>query len=77
MDEARFPRRVAIAIGEKVRKKRRQDGLTEEAVSRALNCEIDDFRAAESGEVNFTAEDIVGLCSILRVMPSWFFEGLV
>ena len=77
MDEARFPRRVAIVIGERVRNKRRQDGLTEEAVSRALNCEIDDFRAAESGEMNFTAEDIVGLCSILRVMPSWFFEGLV
>jgi len=27
--------------------------------------------------MNFTAEDIVGLCTILRVRPSWFFEGIV
>ena len=76
MDEFRFPGRAAISIGERVRNKRLEDGLTEEAVARALNCEISDFQAAESGEVNFTAEDIVGLCSILRVTPSWFFEGL-
>lgn len=76
MDETPSSRRVAIAIGERVRKKRREDGLTEEAVARALNCDIDDFRAAEAGEINFTAEDIVCLCTILRVIPSWFFEGL-
>ena len=77
MDESRISRRIAVAIGEKVRSKRREDGLSEEAVALALNCDIDDLRAAESGEVNFTAEDIVGLCPILRVMPSWFFEDLV
>ena len=77
MDHPRIPARAAIAIGEKVRSRRIEDGLTEEAVARALGCDIDDLRAAESGEVNFTAEDIVGLCPILRVTPSWFFEGLI
>ena len=70
-------RRASIVIGERVRRKRLHDGLTEEAVARALNCEIEDLRAAEAGQVNFTAEDIVGLCAILRVVPSWFFEGLI
>ncbi len=77
MDEFRFPGRAAISIGERVRNKRLEDGLTEEAVARALCCDVDDLRAAEAGEVNFTAEDIVGLCPILRVTPSWFFEGLI
>lgn len=72
-----FRGRAAIIIGERVRNKRLQDGLTEEAVARALNCDIHDYRASEAGEANFTAEDIVGLCSILRVLPSWFFEGLI
>ena len=77
MDEHRHSVRVSIAVGERVRTKRLEDGLSEDAVARALNCEVEDFRAAESGEVNFTAEDIVGLCSILCVSPSWFFQDLI
>ena len=77
MDHPRIAARASIAIGERVRNRRLEDGLTEEAVARALGCDIDDLRAAESGEVNFTAEDIISLCPIFRVTPSWFFEGLI
>lgn len=63
-------------IGSKVRSRRISDNLTEEAVARALRCNVNHLRAAESGEINFISKNIVDLCSVLRVMPSWFFEGL-
>lgn len=68
---------LAAVIGAKVRARRLADGLEEAAVARVLGCDVDQLRAAERGEVNFTAEHIVSLCPILRVTPSWFFEGLV
>ena len=77
MGHPRIPARAAIAIRDRVRNRRLEGGLTEEAVARALGCDIEDFRAAESGGGKFSAEDIVGLCTILRVTPSWFFEGLL
>ncbi len=77
MTHPRQSRRLATTIGGRVRVRRIAVGLTEEAVARALDCAVDDLRAAEQGEMNFTAEDIVGLCTILRVRPSWFFEGIV
>lgn len=77
MDRSRFPARAAVAVGEKVRNRRIEDGLGEEAVARALGCDVDHLRAAEAGEISFSAENIVDLCPILRVTPSWFFEGLI
>lgn len=69
--------RAAEVIGSKVRDRRINNNLTEEVVAGVLGCNVDHLRAAEAGEINFTAENIVGLCSILRVLPSWFFEGLL
>lgn len=77
MDDHRPPQRAENIIGEKVRNKRIADGLSEEAVARALKCDVKELRAAESGKVRFKSEDIVELCTILRVTPSWFFEELI
>lgn len=74
---SRSAEQTSVAIGRRVRDRRIADRLTEEAVASALNCDVHDLRAAETGEVNFTAEDIFNLCKILRVAPSWFFEGLI
>lgn len=72
MDFSQFSGNTA-AIDAKVRNRRVGDNLTEEAVARALGCDEDHLRAAESGEISSTAENIVGLCPVLRVTPSWFF----
>ncbi len=69
-------RRISLHVGERVRHRRVCDGLSQEAVARALDMAIVDYQDAEAGEVNFTAEDIYNLCSVLRVRVSWFFEGL-
>ena len=66
----------AAAIGAKVRSRRIADGLTEEAVARALGCDVEHLRAAEAGRIIFTPENIVDLCPILRVVPSWFFKRI-
>lgn len=76
MDHFQYSGRVALAIGEKVRRRRIEGGLSEQAVARALGCDVEHFRSAEAGLVNFTPENIVDLCSILRVVPSWFFDGI-
>lgn len=76
MDHSHYPRPAAVAIGAKVRIRRIQDGLGEQAVARALGCDVEHLRAAEAGQIHFTPENIVDLCPILRVVPSWFFEGI-
>ena len=77
MGYSRQVSRAAVAIGAKVRDRRVENGLSEDAVARALVCAVDHLRAAEAGEVNFTAENIVDLCPFLLVKPSLFFEVLV
>jgi len=51
--------------------------MSDEAVASAIGKPLADFTTAESGTSNFTAEDIVNLCPVLRVKPSWFFDGLL
>lgn len=74
MDER--ARSTAHIMGEQVRNRRIESGLSLEAVARVLGCEIAQLEAAENGAVRFTPAQIVGLCPILRVVPSWFFSNL-
>lgn len=76
LDSPPFSRNIAFRIGSKVRSRRIEDNLTEEAVARALGCDVDHLRAAEAGRINFSAENIVDLCPVLRVLPSWFFADI-
>ena len=71
-----FPGTIASKIGSKVRRWRIEDNLTEDAVAGALGCSVDYLRAAERGQINFSAKNIYDLCSILRMVPSWFFEEM-
>ena len=65
----------STTIGARVRQGRLHDGLTEEALARALGCGVSHLQKAERGEVNFTAEEIVGLFQ-MRVRPSWSSRDL-
>lgn len=67
---------LALQIGTRVQTRRLECGLSEEVVARAIGCDIDHLQGAEAGKANFTAPNIVDLCSVLRVMPSWFFEEI-
>ena len=51
--------------------------LSEKPVVRAFVYAVDHLRAAEAGEINFTAENVINVCPILRVKPSCVFGGLV
>lgn len=70
------PRSTADIMGEQVRNRRLESGLSLEAVARVLGCEVAQLEAAESGVAKFTPAQIVDLCPILRVLPSWFFSNL-
>jgi len=70
-------RSIAQIMGEQVRNRRIESGLSLEAVARVLGCEVAQLEAAESGTAKFTPAQIVDLCPILRVVPSWFFSNLV
>ena len=74
MDEQN--RSNAQIMGEKVRNRRIESGLSLEAVARVLSCKVAQLEAAENGEAKFTPAQIVDLCPILRVVPSWFFSNL-
>lgn len=76
MRQSRSDNLVALTIGARVRARRIENNLSEQAVARAIDKSIAHLQAAEEGQCNFDAEDIVALCPVLRVMPSWFFEGL-
>lgn len=67
-------RSIAQIMGEQIRNRRIESGLSLEAVARVLSCEIAQLEAAESGAAKFTSTQIVELCPILRVVPSWFFH---
>ena len=66
-----------LLLGARVRERRIGSQLTPEAVAKALGLSVADLEAAEAGLTRFSAEHLVALCPVLRVMPSWFFEGLV
>lgn len=69
-------RSIAQIMGEQIRNRRIESGLSLEAVARVLGCEVAQLEAAESGAAKFTSAQIVELCPILRVVPSWFFINL-
>lgn len=68
---------IAAHMGAKVRERRRTSNLTQETVAEAIGRSVMELAAVESGDSMLTPGEIVGLCSILRVRPSWFFEGLL
>lgn len=68
---------IALHIGSRVRERRAELGLSRGVVATAIRGTIEDLEDAEVGRSHFTADEIFELCSVLRVSPSWFFEGLL
>ena len=68
---------LASLMGARVRDRRIASSLTQEAVGRVVGASVAEIEAAETGERMLTPQEIVELCYILRVEPSWFFEGLL
>lgn len=67
---------IALHMGARVRERRRTSNLTQEAVAKAIGMSAAELAAAEGGDRMLTPADIVELCPVLRVHPSWFFQGL-
>jgi transcriptional regulator with XRE-family HTH domain len=63
-------------VGARVRQRRIESQLSEEAVARVLEMSVVELRDAEAGRIRFSPTHIVALCTVLRVVPTWFFEGL-
>ena len=70
-------RSVAAHIGRKVQQRRLELGLSSETVADAMHINHSVLSDLECGKSNFTADEILSLCGILVVVPSWFFEELL
>lgn len=68
---------VAFHIGSRVAARRVELGLSRDVVATTIRGTVEDLEDAEAGRSNFTAAEIYELCGVLRVAPSWFFEGLL
>ena len=69
--------KVSRVIGGRLRLGREQAGLSPQDLADQLGLRVDELARIERGDQHLTAENIVELCPMLKVMPSWFFEGLV
>ena len=69
-------RDIAFCIGRRVQARRESMMFSHEAVAAALRKPVAYLQDAEAGRVNFSAADIIEMCILLKVEPSWFFENL-
>ena len=68
---------VAARMGLRVRIRRIEAELTLLDVGRALGKSEPEVEAIEAGHNPLSAHEIVALCRVLNVGPSWFFDGLL
>lgn len=71
------PTQIASHIGGRVRQQRIVSKLTQAEVAQTIGKSVPELEAAEIGETMLTPADIVALCYLFDVGPSWFFEGLI
>ena len=77
MDRDQPASTVAARMGPRVRARRIQAKLSLMDVGRALERSEPEMEAIEVGNHPLSAHDIVALCRLLDVSPSWFFDGLL
>ena len=71
-----LPSDVARHMGRRLAVAREDAQCTTEDVALTIGASSAYVQAVESGEASLTAEQVVELCRLLEVPPSWFFDGM-
>ncbi|MDP8916463.1 MAG: helix-turn-helix domain-containing protein, partial [Pseudomonadota bacterium] len=73
---ARQPTEVDVHVGEQVRQRRRQLGLSQERLADALGLTFQQVQKYERGANRISASKLWDTASFLGVPIDWFFQGL-
>lgn len=68
---------VARHMGRRVLARRNEAELSTDDLAHSIGRSAEYVTAVEEGRASLSAEDIVALCELLEVPPSWFFDGLI
>jgi transcriptional regulator with XRE-family HTH domain len=75
-DGARQPNSIDIHVGEQVRSRRKQLGLSQERLADALGLTFQQVQKYERGANRISASKLWDTASFLDVPIDWFFRGL-
>ena len=75
-DSARQPNRVDVHVGDQVRSRRKQLGLSQERLADALGLTFQQIQKYERGTNRISASKLWDTASFLDVPIDWFFTGL-
>lgn len=67
----------AMRIGERLRTRRTEAMLSITDVASALGKSEPELENIEAGQSTLSAAEIITLCRLLKMPPSWFFDGLL
>lgn len=68
---------IAARMGMRVRARRLETKLRLEDLANAIGRSQAEVLAIEEGRQSLSAREIVALCRVLEVRPSWFFDDLL
>lgn len=70
------PNPIDIHVGEQIRKRRRQVGLSQQAVAEALGCSFQQIQKYERGTNRISGSRMWQMAGVLGVPVEFFFDGL-
>lgn len=76
-DSTRQPNRIDVHVGEQVRTRRKQLGLSQERLADALGLTFQQVQKYERGTNRISASKLWDTATFLEVPINWFFQGLV
>lgn len=75
-DSARQPNSIDVHVGEQVRRRRKQLGLSQERLADALGLTFQQVQKYERGSNRISASKLWETASFLEVPVQWFYDGL-
>lgn len=71
-----FPNPVDVFVGQRIRERRIELGLSQTALADALGVTFQQVQKYEQGANRISASRMVDCAAALQVGPGWFFEGM-
>jgi transcriptional regulator with XRE-family HTH domain len=71
------PDPIDIFVGRRMRERRRQENLSQNALGARLGVTFQPVQKYESGGIRISASTLYRLCQVLGIGPAYFFEGYV
>lgn len=71
-----MPRSEDIHVGQRIRQRRHVLAMTQQEVAKEIGTKFQQLQKYETGANRVSASRLCDLASVLKVAPSYFFEGL-